>query len=224
MSRERCGLQRSLTNPLRRGRPSDTPEAALSGVLIAPTFDQDVKYGPILIDARHSQYRRLFIVSTTSSRNQLSPRHRGWRRCHSADTREEFAAPQAVGLVTDLDAALGEQLFDVATTRPALAANRYSTLSSRLVRCSSVVPPRTVCFEDVYLEPTDLDDWRERDRSTFASISAFVTSRISLPNGGLSSATRPSASGAPSSAPPSLQGRVDDECEPATSGIRTKSR
>jgi len=51
---------------------------------------------------------------------------------------------------------------------------------------------------------------------------SLATCRISSPSAASSSATNRSASGAPSSVQLSRQGCIDDEDEPATSGIWTK--
>jgi hypothetical protein len=54
----------------------DTMQKALRGAWLAANLDQDVEHRPILIDSAPQHYRRLVIVSATSSRTSCQASRR----------------------------------------------------------------------------------------------------------------------------------------------------
>jgi hypothetical protein len=98
------GLEYSTQEPLR-------------GVLVASALDQDVQHRPILTDSapqpvptfldgqRHLVQEPLVAASPAASTKLASQQ------------RAELVAPETNRLVADLDASLGEQLFDIAVAQ-----------------------------------------------------------------------------------------------------------
>jgi hypothetical protein len=105
-------------------RIEHTLQEALRGGLVASTLDQDVQHA-------------------TPSKNHLVAASRTASTELACQQRAELAAPQTDGLRTDLDAPLGEQLFDIAVAKRnsgSAAAADVRQVRSRAPRCGAPAP------------------------------------------------------------------------------------
>jgi hypothetical protein len=91
----------------------DAAQERHGSLLIPPLLDQNVQHEPILIDCPPQPV----LLSSDLQLHLVNVPLVGWPKPPAAQVlgicRPELAAPEADRLVADLDASLGEQLFDV---------------------------------------------------------------------------------------------------------------